>query len=76
MSAQFGDRVNGPSERSTHEGDNDAERVTFLHDPRLRLLLRTTTGLSDESQDLLVAVAGRLRITERRGPGATAELYP
>lgn len=76
-SAQFEARgANDPSERSARDGGNDAERLTLLHEPRLRHLLRAAVGLSEESQELLVAVAGRLRITERRGPGATAELYP
>ncbi|WP_067855600.1 hypothetical protein [Nocardia shimofusensis] len=75
MSAQFEDRANGLSELSTHRGDEDAQRVPLLRDPRLRVLLRATAGLSDESQELLIAVAERLRVVERLAAGATAELY-
>ncbi|MBF6353249.1 hypothetical protein IU449_01570 [Nocardia higoensis] len=75
MSVQFDDRANGLSELSAHRGDHDAQRVPLLHDPRLRVLLRATADLSDESQGLLIAVADRLRVVERIAAGATAELY-
>jgi len=73
--AQFDDRSNGLSELPAHGGDDDAARVGLLHEPRLRFLLRAAADLTGDSQELLVAVADRLRVVERLGNGATAELY-
>ncbi|WP_040796100.1 hypothetical protein [Nocardia higoensis] len=75
MPAQFEDRSNGLSELPAHGGDSDAQRVGLLHEPRLRYLLRAAADLTEESQELLVAVTDRLRVVEHLANGATAELY-
>lgn len=74
ISEQFDDRVHDPNESSPQRYD-DAQLATRLRDPRLRVLIRTAVGLSGESQELLVAVADRLRVVEHLAHGATAELY-
>ncbi|HLS79381.1 MAG TPA: hypothetical protein VK083_21585 [Nocardia sp.] len=73
--AQFDDRSGDPGELPAPAGDSDTHRVALLRDPRLRWLLRAAAELSEESVELLVAVADRLRVVERRADGATAELY-